>query len=193
MSAVPIGRRTFFKSVGALGAAATFDGIFQSAGAIDFSGTYGPTKPEEESTMNAYQSVESSWLAPQVGFQLAHEQFTVPELLELGRRRSSWIRSSRGQRSFSAVAGKRRAFGPGVGHNKRNWTKNKAHPHGNHGDLSDISIQPRRCRGSVRIAESLVSRANFPRPWLGRGIERRGGRRLMAEVAGTLGALDRSD
>ena len=34
--------------------------------------------------MNAQDRIESSWLARQVGFQLAHEQFRVPELVELG-------------------------------------------------------------------------------------------------------------
>jgi len=34
--------------------------------------------------MNSTKPIASSWLEPQVGFQLAHEQFKVPELVELG-------------------------------------------------------------------------------------------------------------
>lgn len=34
--------------------------------------------------MNRTESAASSWLTPQVGFQLAHEQFKVPELVDLG-------------------------------------------------------------------------------------------------------------
>ncbi len=34
--------------------------------------------------MNTENSIASSWLTRQVGFQLAHEQFRVPELVELG-------------------------------------------------------------------------------------------------------------
>jgi coenzyme F420-dependent glucose-6-phosphate dehydrogenase len=34
--------------------------------------------------MNTSESFEPSWLTRQVGFQLAHEQFPVPELVELG-------------------------------------------------------------------------------------------------------------
>ena len=39
---------------------------------------------EESSTVKKQDSVPASWLDRQVGFQLAHEQFTVPELVELG-------------------------------------------------------------------------------------------------------------
>jgi len=34
--------------------------------------------------MNTHETVSASWLNRQIGFQLAHEQFTVPELVELG-------------------------------------------------------------------------------------------------------------
>jgi hypothetical protein len=34
--------------------------------------------------VNRTESMASSWLEPQIGFQLAHEQFKVPELVELG-------------------------------------------------------------------------------------------------------------
>ncbi len=34
--------------------------------------------------MDRNHSISKAWLAPQVGFQLAHEQFTVPELVDLG-------------------------------------------------------------------------------------------------------------
>ncbi len=33
---------------------------------------------------NTHQSISEPWLARQIGFQLAHEQFTVPELVNLG-------------------------------------------------------------------------------------------------------------
>ncbi len=33
---------------------------------------------------NQHQSISEPWLARQIGFQLAHEQFTVPELVKLG-------------------------------------------------------------------------------------------------------------
>lgn len=39
---------------------------------------------EEQPTMNQIEPITSSWLEPQIGFQLAHEQFKVPELVELG-------------------------------------------------------------------------------------------------------------
>ena len=34
--------------------------------------------------MDKAESIASSWLDPQIGFQLAHQQFKVPELVELG-------------------------------------------------------------------------------------------------------------
>jgi F420-dependent hydroxymycolic acid dehydrogenase len=83
MRAGSFGRRTFFESVGALGAAAILHGMFQRVRAMSLAGIHEPMKPEE-STLNTHEAVESSWLAHQVGFQLAHEQFAVPELLELG-------------------------------------------------------------------------------------------------------------
>ena len=39
---------------------------------------------ESPITVNTSEPIAPSWLDRQVGFQLAHEQFTVPELLELG-------------------------------------------------------------------------------------------------------------
>jgi F420-dependent hydroxymycolic acid dehydrogenase len=42
------------------------------------------TPQEDKSNMNTRESLSPAWLSLQVGFQLAHEQFTVPELIELG-------------------------------------------------------------------------------------------------------------
>jgi F420-dependent hydroxymycolic acid dehydrogenase len=42
------------------------------------------TAQEAPGNMKIQNRIESSWLTRQVGFQLAHEQFRVPELVELG-------------------------------------------------------------------------------------------------------------
>jgi len=79
-----INRRTLLKSGLSLTAMAGFPGFALSTsprGENNF-----PQGPdwEEQSAMNSSGSNLSPWLNRQVGFQLAHEQFAVPELLELG-------------------------------------------------------------------------------------------------------------
>jgi len=79
-------RRTVLKSIAFLGAMAGFDGVFESAAGMDWTDKPQQAQPGDIESMktNAQQSVPAPWLAQQVGFQLAHEQFTVPELLNLG-------------------------------------------------------------------------------------------------------------
>lgn len=56
----------------------------QSALGLISSGRRYAASQEDNSNMNTRQSATHAWLPRQVGFQLAHEQFTVPELVELG-------------------------------------------------------------------------------------------------------------
>jgi Luciferase-like monooxygenase len=42
------------------------------------------TAQENSGNMETHEPVTPAWLTRQIGFQLAHEQFTVPELVELG-------------------------------------------------------------------------------------------------------------
>ena len=42
------------------------------------------TAKEANQTMSSQEAIPTTWLDRQIGFQLAHEQFTVPELVELG-------------------------------------------------------------------------------------------------------------
>ena len=80
-------RRTLLKSLASLAAMTGFEGILQSA-----MGMASPGKSQqalqrkgiENMKANTEQSVPKPRLAQQVGFQLAHEQFTVPELVNLG-------------------------------------------------------------------------------------------------------------
>jgi len=51
-----------------------------------------------------------------IGFILAHEQFTVPDLLRFGSMPRARVPIAGHQRSFSTLAGKRGAFRRGVGH-----------------------------------------------------------------------------
>ncbi len=57
--------------------------VLQSALGMNSSGRRTLTT-EDKSNMTPRESVSPAWLRHQVGFQLAHEQFTVPELVELG-------------------------------------------------------------------------------------------------------------
>ena len=85
-------RRTLLKSIASLAAIAGFEGIRQSATAMAWPEKSQPElQPQElqpkgidNMKTNTNQSISPSWLARQVGFQLAHEQFTVPELVNLG-------------------------------------------------------------------------------------------------------------
>jgi F420-dependent hydroxymycolic acid dehydrogenase len=73
-------RRSWLKSAASIAAVMSIDGILASA--ID-GVSNAPTK-EKSNTVKIQDSIPASWLDRQVGFQLAHEQFTVPELVEFG-------------------------------------------------------------------------------------------------------------
>src|SRR5580658_9251953 len=77
-------RRGWLKSVASLAVLAHFDGIIPLPFDIGFSRNDEVKDPERQNTVNRPESIASSWLEPQIGFQLAHEQFKVPELVELG-------------------------------------------------------------------------------------------------------------
>jgi len=77
-------RRRWLKSTAFLTALAPFNRILPSAFNTGISSKNKVNSSEEELTMNSTKPIASSWLEPQVGFQLAHEQFKVPELVELG-------------------------------------------------------------------------------------------------------------
>jgi F420-dependent hydroxymycolic acid dehydrogenase len=77
-------RRRWLKSIAFLTALAPFNRIFPSAFNTGISSKNKVNSSEEKLTMNSTEPIASSWVEPQVGFQLAHEQFKVPELVELG-------------------------------------------------------------------------------------------------------------
>jgi hypothetical protein len=77
-------RRGWLKSVTSLAVLSRFDGIFRSPFDIGLSRNDEVKDQEGQQTVNQRESMPSSWLEPQIGFQLAHEQFNVPELVELG-------------------------------------------------------------------------------------------------------------
>jgi hypothetical protein len=77
-------RRGWLKSVASLAVLARFDGIFPSRFDIGFSRNNEVKDQEGQHAVNRTELMASSWLKPQIGFQLAHEQFKVPELVELG-------------------------------------------------------------------------------------------------------------
>jgi F420-dependent hydroxymycolic acid dehydrogenase len=80
-------RRSLLKSIASLVGMTGLEGMLQQAIGMDW-----PEKSHQglqtQGTYNMkpykHPSIPESWLAQQVGFQLAHEQFTVPELLNLG-------------------------------------------------------------------------------------------------------------
>jgi len=76
-------RRRWLKSAASVVALAGFEGTFPSAFAGDFLRKNNINDQKGEQIVNQ-ESVAASWLEPQIGFQLAHEQFKVPELVELG-------------------------------------------------------------------------------------------------------------
>jgi F420-dependent hydroxymycolic acid dehydrogenase len=76
-------RRSWLKSAVSLAAMVGFQGMVQPATGMTIAADSQGSRETQE-TMNTYHPIAASWLAPQVGFQLAHEQFTVPELVELG-------------------------------------------------------------------------------------------------------------
>jgi Luciferase-like monooxygenase len=77
-------RRRWLKSAASLAMLAPFNKIFPSAFHAGLSSKAPVNDPEVQPTMNQTEPIASSWLEPQIGFQLAHEQFKVPELVEFG-------------------------------------------------------------------------------------------------------------
>lgn len=80
-------RRTLLKSIASLAAMAGFEGMFQSAMGMNWpekSQQALQQKGDENMKSNTHQAVPQPWLVQQIGFQLAHEQFTVPELVNPG-------------------------------------------------------------------------------------------------------------
>jgi TAT-translocated FGD2 family F420-dependent dehydrogenase len=82
---VSLDRRRWLKSIASLAAFAHFDGIFPSGFNTGLSRKNNMVNDREgQHTVNQIEPIASSWLEPQIGFQLAHEQFKVPELVEFG-------------------------------------------------------------------------------------------------------------
>ena len=80
-----INRRSWLKTAISLLGVTGLDGIFQTAiGARIKNESQETPVRTAQGNMNTQDRIESSWLTRQVGFQLAHEQFPVPELVELG-------------------------------------------------------------------------------------------------------------
>ena len=78
-------RRRWLTSVASLAALVHFGGIFPSGFNTGLSRKNNMVNDQEgQHTVNQIETIASSWLEPQIGFQLAHEQFKVPELVELG-------------------------------------------------------------------------------------------------------------
>jgi TAT-translocated FGD2 family F420-dependent dehydrogenase len=77
-------RRSWLKSTASLAFLPEFCGICEAITGMGSTGTVEPDGQKGRRTMNTSESFESVWLTRQVGFQLAHEQFPVPELVELG-------------------------------------------------------------------------------------------------------------
>jgi hypothetical protein len=76
-------RRGWLKSTASLAVVAEFYGICAALTEMGSPRT-GGLNGQKGLTMKTFQSFEPSWLTRQVGFQLAHEQFPVPELVDLG-------------------------------------------------------------------------------------------------------------
>jgi F420-dependent hydroxymycolic acid dehydrogenase len=77
-------RRGWLRSVVSLAVVAHFGRIFPSPFDLGLSGKNKIKEQEGQHAVNRTESMAASWLQPQIGFQLAHEQFKVPELVELG-------------------------------------------------------------------------------------------------------------
>jgi TAT-translocated FGD2 family F420-dependent dehydrogenase len=80
-----VNRRSLLQAVISLLGVTGFEGVLQAVvgSRIEKQSREKPGQEAQEN-MNMQDSIVSSWLARQVGFQLAHEQFPVPELVELG-------------------------------------------------------------------------------------------------------------
>jgi hypothetical protein len=80
-----INRRSLLKAAISFLGATRFESILQAAIDAGTGEKSGNTPAQEaQGNMNTQDRIESSWLTRQIGFQLAHEQFPVPELVELG-------------------------------------------------------------------------------------------------------------
>jgi F420-dependent hydroxymycolic acid dehydrogenase len=77
-------RRSWLEYAASLVGIASLDGFFSQEVRMSFPKKDKALWQEKESRVNKHESVASSWLDRQVGFQLAHEQFKVPELVDLG-------------------------------------------------------------------------------------------------------------
>jgi TAT-translocated FGD2 family F420-dependent dehydrogenase len=77
-------RRSWLKSVASFAVLARFGRILPSPFDMGLSRKDKIKEQERQDAVNRPESMASSWLEPQIGFQLAHEQFKVPELVELG-------------------------------------------------------------------------------------------------------------
>ncbi len=78
-------RRGILKFAASVGALSAFRGVAHATIGRGTGNTLREiSAPEDRIAMNTNVSVGSHWLNRQVGFQLAHEQFKVPELVELG-------------------------------------------------------------------------------------------------------------
>jgi hypothetical protein len=80
-------RRTLLKPMVSLAATLGFGGVSQAA-VVSWSQSAQQAVKHKDSEdimkTNTQQPIVAPWLALQVRFQLAHEQFTVPELVNLG-------------------------------------------------------------------------------------------------------------
>jgi F420-dependent hydroxymycolic acid dehydrogenase len=79
----PIDRRSWLKSAIAFLGLSSFRVVQSATARIEKNSQTAPAR-EAQNDMNTQDPIAFSWLARQVGFQLAHEQFVVPELVELG-------------------------------------------------------------------------------------------------------------
>jgi len=80
-----INRRSLMNAAISLLGAMSLKGILQATTGAKIEEKSQETRAREaQGNMNAQDRIEPSWLARQVGFQLAHEQFPVPELVDLG-------------------------------------------------------------------------------------------------------------
>jgi F420-dependent hydroxymycolic acid dehydrogenase len=77
-------RRGWLRSLASLAVLAHFGRTFPLPFDLSLSGKDRIKEQEGKDAVNRTESMVGSWLQPQIGFQLAHEQFKVPELVELG-------------------------------------------------------------------------------------------------------------
>ena len=78
-------RRSLLKAAISLLGTTWFEGTLQAASEVRVKARSQNAQAQgAQGNMNTQDRIESSWLVRQVGFQLAHEQFPVPELVDLG-------------------------------------------------------------------------------------------------------------